>query len=70
MISNTGGFNDQYEVPNNRIAYCRADLESTFGKVPQSNKFYLERQSKQAIVELTNTFIDEILDNTNELLSK
>jgi hypothetical protein len=34
MINASGGFNDQYEVPNNRIAYSRKDLDHTLSLLP------------------------------------
>jgi hypothetical protein len=62
MINSSGGFNDQYDVPLNRIAYCRKDLDHVLSLLPHATPFFLERQTKQAIVELANTFLDQLLD--------
>jgi hypothetical protein len=67
MINSSGGFNDQYEVPNNRIVYCRNDLDHSLSSSPTASNYFLERQTKQAIVELANTFIDEVLDCNHQL---
>jgi hypothetical protein len=58
MINSSGGFNDQYEVPNNRIAYSRKDLDHLLTLLPGTEGFFLERQAKQAVVELANAFLE------------
>jgi len=62
MINSSGGFNDTYEVPNNRIAYCRKDLDHLITGLPDSQQYFLERQTKQTITELANVFLEELLD--------
>ena len=65
MINSSGGFNDTYEVPNNRIAFCRKDLDHLIAALPDSQHYFLERQTKQTITELANAFLEELLDSNS-----
>lgn len=70
MINKLGGFSLDYHRENNLIPFCSKDLSVVAARTGGSGHFFIERFARMSLVELANTFIDEILASSHQLTLK